>query len=97
MLGYKVPSSLIEKIERETYHIGDFSYLNGMDKVLDSIKELGEVELDNPWHTGIPTEEGWYLYKGHDLGGIFYDTEYLPKGFSWQYPNDVDEWMLLDK
>ena len=49
------------------------------------------------WHTGTPTEEGWYLYKGHDLGGIFYDTEYLPKGFSWQYPNDVDEWMLLDK
>ena len=61
MLGYKVPSSLIEKIERETYHIGDFSYLNGMDKVLDSIKELGEVELDNPWHTGKPTEGGLFL------------------------------------
>lgn len=75
MLGYKVPSSLIEKIERENYHIGDFSYLNGMDKVLDSIKELGEVELDNPWHTGTPTETGEYLVCiRYDFGKEGYTT-----------------------
>lgn len=63
MRGYRVPSSLIDKIEREALHIGDFSYTDGMDKVIDAIKDLGEVELDNPWHTGTPTEKGDYLVK----------------------------------
>lgn len=41
------------------------------------------------WHTGTPTEEGWYLLKLVDeYGRITYDANYLrkgKKGMEWKY------------
>lgn len=41
------------------------------------------------WHTGTPTEEGWYLLKMVDeYGRITYGTNYLRngiKGMEWKY------------
>lgn len=49
---------------------------------------LNEVD-ENPWHTGTPTEEGWYLLKLVDeYGHITYDANYLRKeikGMEWKY------------
>lgn len=40
--------------------------------------------LDNPWHTGTPTEEGWYLQRIKSKIGITYDTDYYENG-DWKY------------
>lgn len=43
----------------------------------------------SPWHTGTPTEEGWYLLKLVDeYGRITYYANYLrkgKKGMEWKY------------
>ena len=31
----------------------------------------------NPWHTGTPTEEGWYLFKWYDDKEYWFTVEYL--------------------
>ena len=36
-----------------------------------------EDDIDNPWHTGTPTEEGWYLIQDSDGAGTFFETEYF--------------------
>lgn len=50
---------------------------------------LHEDLAENPWHTGTPTEEGWYLLKLVDeYGRITYDANYLRKGIKgmeWKY------------
>lgn len=38
-------------------------------------KELSEGLTDSPWHTGIPTEEGWYVCKLRDSD--LYETHYF--------------------
>lgn len=47
------------------------------------------VDRVNPWHTGTPTEEGWYLLKLVDeYGRITYDANCLRKGIKgmeWKY------------
>lgn len=46
-------------------------------------------EVGSPWHTGTPTEEGWYLLKLVDeYGRITYYANYLrkgKKGMEWKY------------
>lgn len=37
----------------------------------------------NPWHTGTPTEEGWYLFRWHDDKERWFTIEYLtPEGIT---------------
>lgn len=55
-----------------------------------------------PWHTGTPTEEGWYLVAftyNHDEG-VRYTTDYLMSDGKWAFPivNDlakVEAWMPI--
>lgn len=43
----------------------------------------------NPWHTGIPTEEGWYLIAYKYLDGIRYTTDLLIDGrWTFHPPNE---------
>ena len=43
--------------------------------------------LDNPWHTGTPTEEGWYLvaFNYEFEEGVRYTTDYFKDG-KWAFP-----------
>ena len=36
--------------------------------------------IKSPWHTGTPTEEGWYVCKLHDSD--LYETQYFT-GMNW--------------
>lgn len=58
-------------------------------------KKINRVLCDvdeNPWHTGIPTEEGWYLYEWGISGGSYAtyradtkeELEYLQNAKRWQ-------------
>lgn len=44
------------------------------------------VEEGSPWHTGTPTEEGWYLIKYKHNGGIRYIAMENPS--KWVFIND---------
>lgn len=38
----------------------------------------------SPWHTGTPTEKGWYLQRIKSKNYITYDTDYYENG-DWKY------------
>lgn len=33
--------------------------------------DWSKIHYNNPWHTGTPTEEGWYLYEYGITGGSY--------------------------
>jgi hypothetical protein len=41
-------------------------------------------KTENPWHTGTPTEEGWYLLAFIEDGRRIYDANRLKNGI-WVY------------
>lgn len=55
----------------------------------------------NPWHTGTPTEEGWYLLKIKSDDEIVYDTNYLTPcvyGMDWRYAHEeIIEWQKIEE
>lgn len=61
----------------------------GMGEEEEKAKAEREKKASNNWHTGTPTEEGWYLLKLVDeYGRITYDANYLRKGIKgmeWKY------------
>ena len=52
-----------------------------MEKMLYEI--LLELD-DSDWHTGTPTEEGWYLLAYKHLDGYRYTTDYFVRGY-WTF------------
>ena len=52
-------------------------------------RQIRDLQERGSWHTGTPTEEGWYLLKLVDeYGRITYDANYLRKGIEgmeWKY------------
>ena len=72
---------VIEKL-RKGYH--DKNLQSGKDDpcVIDAmvdwaIRQVKEVPSSDGWHTGIPTEEGWYLIQFTDGYDTWFSTEYL--------------------
>ena len=51
------------------------------------------------WHTGTPTEEGWYLLKVKSDDEIIFDTNRLIQclwGLEWKYANEeILEWQKI--
>lgn len=58
-------------------------------------KKINKVLCDvdeNPWHTGIPTEEGWYVCK---LQGIdIFKTQYFT-GMNWD-AHVIEKWQKIN-
>ena len=56
---------------------------------------------DNPWCTGTPTEEGWYLLKIKSDDEIIYDTDKLIQclwGLDWKYAhNEIIGWQKIEE
>lgn len=52
----------------------------------DSLSEKWNRRFDG-WHTGTPTEEGWYLiaFNYEFEGGVRYTTDYFKDG-KWAFP-----------
>ena len=53
----------------------------------------------NPWHTGTPTEEGWYLQRIKSKNKISYDTDYYENG-DWKYPcvfREILAWQKIEE
>lgn len=55
------------------------------------------------WHTGTPTEEGWYLvaFKYEDEEGVRYTTDYFKDG-KWAFPmvrdiSKVVKWQKIEE
>ena len=48
---------------------------------LHTLDDCPSIEIPNPWHTGTPTEEGWYLlqFKDDNTDEIRFDTIKLTK------------------
>lgn len=61
-------------------------------------KMLNEILIeldDSPWHTGTPTDEGWYLIKYKHNGGIRYIAMENPS--KWVFINDDTlEWQKIE-
>ena len=79
MKGYKIPEGWAigwrNAIER---YPKDSEYAWGMNAVLESIEAFPLEELDeNPWQTGTPTEEGWYVIAYKFQEHLRYTTDYL--------------------
>ena len=58
-------------------------------------------EIGSPWYTGIPTEEGWYLFKWHDDKERWFTIEYLTiegikKKDKWNLFNDC-KWRRIEE
>lgn len=54
-------------------------------------------EVGNPWHTGTPTEEGWYLLKCSYLecSDYIYETKYFT--FYSELSENVIEWQKIEE
>lgn len=67
-----------------------------IEKMLNEIM----IELDDtPWHTGTPTEEGWYLQRIKSKNNITYDTDYYENG-DWKYPcvfREIVAWQKIEE
>lgn len=65
MKGYKIPEGFVKDYnEWINNYPEDDKYAWGMNAVVEAIEAYPLEELDeNPWHTGIPTQDGWYLVK----------------------------------
>ena len=88
MKGYKIPEGRVEGFKRwiEKYP-KDMEYAWGMSAIVEALEIYPLEELDeNPWHTGTPTEEGWYLIKYKHNGGIRYIAMENPS--KWVFIND---------
>lgn len=56
-------------------------------------------ERANSWHTGIPTEEGWYLQRIKSKNNITYDTDYYENG-DWKHScifREIVEWQKIEE
>ena len=52
----------------------------------------------NNWHTGTPTEEGWYLQRIKSKNMISYDTDYYENG-DWKYScalREIIAWQKIE-
>ena len=103
MKGYKIPLGFVEgyrnAIER---YPKDSEYAWGMNAVVEALEVHPLEELDeNPWHTGKPTEEGWYLLKIKSDDEIIYDTDKLIQclwGLDWKYAHkEIIEWQKINE
>ena len=53
----------------------------------------------NPWHTGVPTEEGWYLFTYKHLDSFRYATDYYFVDRGWTFSVDKTKmlaWMPIE-
>ena len=94
MTGYKIPKGFVEGY-RNTIELypEDSQYAWGMNAVVEALEVYPLEELDeNPWHTGTPTEKGWYVCK---LKGVdIYETHNYT-GNNWcEY---VQKWQKIAK
>lgn len=60
-------------------------------------------EIGSFWHTGTPTEEGWYLvaFNYEDEEGVRYTTDYFKDG-KWAFPmvrdiSKVVKWQKIEE
>ena len=55
-----------------------------------------DCPLVQTWHTGTPTEEGWYLLAFVEDGRMIYDANRLKKGI-WEYCliGDIVKWQKI--
>ena len=64
-------------------------------------KAYMEKKKESPWHTGAPTEEGWYLLKVKSDDEIIYDTNRLIQclwGLDWKYAHEeIFGWQKIDE
>ena len=52
-------------------------------------------ELGNPWHTGTPTEEGWYLLKYED--GFYCANYWNGNGWKNQWCGTLLKWQKIEE
>lgn len=83
---------LIEKLGELSAKAYMFGRMYNIDAVTELTKDINELIAKvfgySPWHTGTPTEEGWYLvaFNFHE-GEIRYETWYYPNKLTWDNNN----------
>ena len=84
-----------KKAKDKLYNV-DFDYDGDalIDKIFD---DLEAEKTENPWHTGTPTEEGWYLLKNWYKGcsEYIYDTKFFT--VDSEMPDSVVEWQKINE
>lgn len=66
--------SLIERLADISIKIFAIGTVNGIKKLEDLSAELNSLSADiaqRDWHTGTPTEKGWYVYEASSGGCYF--------------------------
>lgn len=51
----------------------------------------------SPWHAGVPTEEGWYLYEWDAAGENFYATCRADTKKELAYLRDAKRWQKIEE
>jgi len=82
-----------KRMEYEGHHLRYQSdcegcFFDGKESCPDCDMGIWIEEKPSPWHTGKPTEEGWYLIKIKSDDEIIYDTDKLIQclwGLDWKY------------
>ena len=54
-------------------------------------EDISFSEVRNPWHTGTPTEEGWYVCKM--CGTDIFETQYFT-GMNWE-AHIIEKWQKI--
>ena len=71
-------------------------FFKDKDECPDCVERIWVEENPSPWHTGTPTEEGWYLLAFIEDGGRIYDANRLKNGI-WEYCliGDILKWQKI--
>lgn len=68
-------------------------FFNDKDSCPDCDEGLWVEENPSPWHTGTPTEEGWYVCKM--IGIDLYETQYFT-GVNWN-EEIIEAWQKIEQ
>ena len=71
-----------------------------IDAMIDwAIRIVKEMPLESPWHTGTPTEEGWYLLECNigNSDGTYYATDHWNNEVGYWTVNRVIRWQKIEE
>ena len=93
--------SLTERLAVISVKIFAIGTVNGIKKLEDLSAELNSLSADiaqRDWHTGTPTENGWYLLECRigNSGGTYYDIDHWNNVVGYWTVNRVIRWQKIE-
>lgn len=96
-------NKLIEKLGELSAKAYMFGRMYHIDEVTDLTKDINELIAKvfdySPWHTGTPTEEGWYLLECGigNSENTYFTTDYWNNEVGYWTVNRVIRWQKIEE